>query len=280
MARRPRDVGGQHHRVGFERATGGVYPVAPGAAGLDPGDAGAGAHLDVAGGQVALQRVPEGHVEPGVGHVEHQALAGAQEVDVEHGGQLGGRHLVRGSEEAAGEHLEGQVPGRGREVDLPQERLRVHLVQPVVDAGHGHRGQRRGRGGVQRHQVAGPERRAAQREGQGVPRWGPGQAAEGVPAAVRVDQRVVGQRDQPGQPGVGPAQQGAQVVVLPEEGVEAPAHGQAARVAGGRRLGPAADPATQVGFALHERDPDAAFGQPGGGGQPGDAAAGHHDVRA
>jgi hypothetical protein len=88
--------------------------------------------------------------------------------------------------------------------------------------------------------------------------------------AVSVDQRVVGQRDQPVQAGIGPAQQRAQVVVLAEECVEAAAHRQSRAVRG---LGPPGHPSTQLRLALEDRDPRPALDKPGGGGKPGDPAA-------
>ena len=47
----------------------------------------------------------------------------------------------------------------------------------------------------------------------------------------------------------------------------------------GRRLGPAADAPAEVGLPLDDVDGDAAFGQPGGRSQPGDARADHDDAR-
>ena len=73
-------------------------------------------------------------------------------------------------------------------------------------------------------QVAQPEGRAAQGEGQRVERRRLRQAAEGVAPAVRVDQRVVVDRGQHRQVGIDAAQQVSQVVVLAEEGVEAAVH--------------------------------------------------------
>ena len=84
-------------------------------------------------------------------------------------------------------------------------------------------------------------------------------------------QRVVVQRDQTVQAGVGPPQQRAQVVVLAEERVEAPAHGHRLVAVLHR---PGAHPAAELGLGLDHGDGDAPLGQPDGGGEPGDPAAG------
>ena len=81
--------------------------------------------------QVFAQRIPQGDIEVGVRHVEDQALAGAEEVDVEHRRQLGGRQVGRFGEEAAGEHLERQMPCGVGEVDVTQERFGVEVVEPT-----------------------------------------------------------------------------------------------------------------------------------------------------
>ncbi len=80
------------------------------------------------------------------------------------------------------------------------------------------------------------------------------------------------------QRGIDAAQQGSQVVVLPEERVESAVHRDRRAVA--ELLGPAADAAAEVGLALDDVDGDAAFGQPGRGRQPCDAAADDDDTRA
>jgi hypothetical protein len=255
----PAGVGREHDPVGGQNVAGPVVdPEVPRAEVLHLVDPGAGADVGPEALQVAGQRVPQGHVVARVGHVEQQALARAEEVQVKHHRQLGRRQLGRVGEEAAGEHVEGKVPGRGGKVHPLQERLGVGVVEPVVDAGDGDRGQRCGRGGADRHQVAELEAGAAQGEGERVPGRGAGQAAEGVGPAARVHQGVVGHRDQPGQVRVGPAQQRPQVVVLAEEGVKAAAHRQPGAIGGG--LGPAADPAAELALALEEGDLHAAFG--------------------
>ena len=63
----------------------------------------------------------------------------------EHRCQLRRRQPLRAGEEAAREDLKGEVPRRDREIDVGQERLGgVEVVEPVVDVGHRHRGQRGG----------------------------------------------------------------------------------------------------------------------------------------
>ena len=84
----------------------------------------AGVEPDAARLQVFAQRIPQGHIEVGVCDVEDQPLAGAKEVDVEHGRQLGGGQVGRFGEEAAGEHLERQMPCGLGEVDVTQEACR------------------------------------------------------------------------------------------------------------------------------------------------------------
>ena len=159
-----------------------------------------------------------------------------------------------------------------------QERVGVDVVEPVIDLGHRDRGQRGGGAGVEADQVAQPERGAAQRENQSVPRRSARQSAEGVAPARRVDQRVVLDRAQPSKLRIGAAQQLAQVVVLPEECVEAAVHREPLC----RR--PAARSSRRPGLRgrllpFHDVDADAALGQAGGRGQSGDARADDHGVR-
>ena len=71
--------------------------------------------------QVATQRVPQRDIVVGVGDVEEQALAGAQEVDVEHRRELGSRQLGGAGEEAAGEHLERQMSRRFGKIDVAKK---------------------------------------------------------------------------------------------------------------------------------------------------------------
>ena len=57
-------------------------------------------------------------------------------------------------EEAAGEHLEGQMARRLGEIEALQEGLGVDVVEAVIDVGQRHRGQRRGGACVDPGQVA------------------------------------------------------------------------------------------------------------------------------
>ena len=103
------------------------------------------------------------------------------------------------------------------------------------------------------------------------------QAPERVAPALPVDQRIVLDSGEHAQSGVDAAQQVSQVVVLPEERVEAAVHRQLGAVVG--LLGPAADASAEVGLSLDDVDGHAALDQPGRRRQPGDAAAHHDDVR-
>ena len=85
-------------------------------------------------------------------------------------------------------------------------------------------------------------------------------------------QRIVVDRDQGSQAGVGPAQQRAQVVVLPEERVEAPAHRH--RLAAMINW-PGPDASAELVLRFDQDHRNAALGESGRGGEPGDAAAGH-----
>ena len=188
---------------------------------------------------------------------------------MEHRRQLTRRQLLRPGEEAAGEHLEGQMPCGVGKPDVPQKRCGVAVVEIVIRLGYRHRGQRCGRLGVEPNEVAQPERRAAHRERQRVQGWGARQPAERVAVSGRVDQRIVVDRGEGRQMGVGAAQQRPQVVVLAEERVKAAVHRRNRTV--GQRVGPAADPAAEVVARFHDVDTDAPLAEPGGGGQPGDS---------
>src|SRR3984957_2466941 len=72
-------------------------------------------------GQILLQGLPQRGVVVGIGNVEDQPLAGAEEVDVEHGRQLRGRQLGGAGEEAARKYLESQMPSGLGEVDALQK---------------------------------------------------------------------------------------------------------------------------------------------------------------
>ena len=182
------------------------------------------------GAQVVGERLPQGAGEGGPRHVEEQSFAGAEEVDVEHGEQFGRGQGARVGEEAAGEHFERQVAGGVGEPQPVEEVQRVDVVELLVDVGDADVEEGEGRDQVDAGEVAPVEAGAAGDEGERVPWRRGGQAREPVEGSVGVDERIVGQGDEPGESGVGAAQQGAQVVVLAEERVEAAAHGDGGAV--------------------------------------------------
>ena len=176
---------------------------------------------------------------------------------MEHRGKFSGREPVGAREEAPREDFERQMTGGYGKVDVGQESVRVAVVELFVDTGHRDDGQRRGRGGVDPDQIPEPERRAAQGENQRIPRRGLRQAAEGVPAALTIDERIVLDRPQALQSRVAALQQRAQVVVLAEEGMEATVvSGKGAVV---EALGPPGNSPAEIGFALQHVHRDAAF---------------------
>ena len=81
--------------------------------------------------QVLLQRIPQCDIEVRIDDVEDQSLAGAEEVDVEHRRELARRQTLRPGEEAAGEHLERQMPRGVGKVDVLQERFGIPVVEIV-----------------------------------------------------------------------------------------------------------------------------------------------------
>ena len=89
------------------------------------------------------------------------------------------------------------------------------------------------------------------------------------------DQRVVRDRSQLGQRWIGSTKQRPQVVVLPEEGVEAAAHGALTMII----ERPGSDPSSELIFPLNEDNRDAALGQTSGGGKSGDTTADHDHTR-
>ena len=226
--------------------------------------------VDAQRGQVARQRGPQRGVVVVVRDVEQQPLGAAQEVGVEHRQQFAAGELPRVGEEAAGEHLQRQVAGLGGEPEPVEHLGGAHAVQFGVGAGKVDPEQVDRGADVHPGQVADPEGGAERDEAEDAPRRGAGDPGERVGRAVRQPQRIVGDRPQPLQRRVGTAQQRAQVVVLPEEGVEAAAH----RPVAAER--PRPDPATQLGPRLQQRHRHATLGQPGGRRQAGDPAA-HHD---
>ncbi len=157
---------------------------------------------NAAGDQIIAQRLPQAGVEVRGGDVEDEALAGAEEVDVEHGRQLGGGQPRRLGEEAAGEHLERQMPCGDGEVDVLQEGLGIDVVELVVDVGDRYRRQRRRGAGVDPGQVGHAKGGTAQGEGERVPGRREGQAAERILATLGVDEGIVVDGSEPAQLGV------------------------------------------------------------------------------
>ena len=139
---------------------------------VDGGNRCTGVELDATVGEVSAKGLPEAGIEVGGTDVEDEAFAGAEEVDVEHRRQFGRRQSGRHGEETPREYFEGQVPRRGGEVDVLQERLCVDVVESAVDVGHRHRRQRGGGAGVDADEVGHAKCRAAQRERERVPRRG------------------------------------------------------------------------------------------------------------
>ncbi len=250
---------------------------AEGAVGLgDRADLPPGADVDAEPVEVATERRPQGRVVVVTGDVEEQALGGADEVEVEHRDELGPGELARVGEEAAGEHLEREVAGLLGEAQPVEDLGRAHAVEGdegvgEVDVEESERGL-----DVDRGQPCEVEARAAGHEGRQVPRRGARDAGEGVETATRPGEGVVVEGSERLEGRVGAAQDGAQVVVLPEEGVEAPAHLTGGPV--GQRHGPRADPSPEPLVALEQGHPQAALGEGQRRRETRDAAADDDDV--
>lgn len=196
---------------------------------------------------------------------------------MEHQQQFRGGQPARIGEEAAGEHLEGQVVRRFGEAHALQERGGGDAVEAFVHLGHAHVEERQGGPRVHRGEVAPSEGGAEGDESDRAEGRGPRDAGEAVGQATAVPQGVVGQRGEAVQAGVGTAEQSAEVVVLAEEGVEPAGHGHGAAV--GQGGAPAGEPAADRVLLLVQRHAGAAFGHEGGRGQTGDPAADHRDGR-
>ena len=155
------------------------------------------------------------------------------------------------------------------EIDVGQERLGVEVVEPVVDVGHRHRGQRCGGNGIEPQQV--PERKVGLRSAKTSAFQG---GLLGSPRKVsRLPSPSISGSPPPRATGparVAAAQQRPQVVVLAEERVKAPVVGHlgAGQFTFLERLGPASHPAAEVELALEHLDGDPALHQSGGRGQP------------
>ena len=154
---------------------------------------------------------------------------------------------------------------------VPHPRMGSIKYGLVKAPGRGRMGEGEKMVAVHPGEVADPEGGAGGDEAEDAPRRGPRNPGEGVGRAAGQLERVIGDPDQSLQRRVGAAQQRPQVVVLPEEGVEAAAH-RALAVPG--RPGP--DPAAQLGLCLQQGDRHTAFSQPGGSREPRDAATDHH----
>ena len=156
--------------------------AAPAAPDLRPVDGRAGADVDAQPGEVPGERIPDRLRERPSRYVEEQALAGPEEVQVEHRRQLGRGQLARVGEEAAREHRERQVARGGRKPD-PVEERRPRPRRPAV----------RTRRAPRRRAAAAPPARPAastsrgrnvglrRGERQRAPRRGPREAGEAVP---------------------------------------------------------------------------------------------------
>lgn len=238
---------------------------------------GAGADIRPEVAEVVAEGLPQGLGEGLIGHVEEQALRGAEEVDVEHQQQFRGGQFTRVGEEAAREHLEGQMVRGFGEADTLQEGCRAHAVEAFVDLGHadvqeGQRGP-----GVHRGEVAPAEGGAEGDEAERAERRRPRDTGEAVGQPAAVPQRVVRQWPKTVESRIGTPQQAAQVVVLAEEGVEAAAHRRLGTV--GETGAPPREPAAERLLTFVEGHPGAAFGQQGGRGETGDPSADHGDAR-
>jgi len=196
-----------------------------------------------------------------------------REVEVEHLEQVGRRHVGLGIEAGVGKDVQQPLPGRGREVERVQvgaggDVIELGVGLPEVEAQHGE-----GSRHVDLHEVADPQRVGTPGELGHVEQRRVGQPGEGLVTGGRED-RVVGGRLQEGEFRVHPPQQLPQVVVLAEEGVEAPLHFEGRAVP--EPVGPGAGAAAEKGLALEHGHPHAPLGQHDGGSEAGEAAADDH----
>ena len=170
-------------------------------------------------------------------------------------------------EEGAGEDFEGQVAGLVGEAQTVEEGSRGLAVV----AGEGIRkiavDELESRSDVDICQSGQWKCGAGEDEAQKVERGSPRDRGEGVGGAASASERIVGDRPETVESGVGTAEQIAQVVVLPEEGVESPAHGPSALHR------PCADTPAEAGPGFDDRDLDSALGQNRRGGETGDAGS-------
>jgi hypothetical protein len=177
-----------------------------------------------------------------------------------------------------GEDIEEHLAGARREAEAVEELLGAEVVVVRVggDGVVGHH--RLAEGVVDAQGVAQGHARGPADEGDEVDDRDLRQAGEGLDGAVGSEQRVVGDGGEAGEGGVDAAQEGAQVVVLAEEGVEAPLHGEGAAV--GEGVLPGADAAAELRVVLEQGDGGAAFGEHERRGDAGDAASDDDDLGA
>src|SRR5690606_22879441 len=126
-------VEGEHRRVLAVASGVRVQVHSPVVPGPDGAHGGPGAHVGAQAAEVVAERVPQCLREGLGGHVEEQALGGAEEVDVEHQQQFRGGQFARVGEEAAGEHLEREVVGGLGEADGFEEAGGADVVVAGVD---------------------------------------------------------------------------------------------------------------------------------------------------
>ncbi len=127
---------------------------------------------------------------------------------------------------------------------------------------------------VDTYQVAEAEGRRAPGQRDHVPRRFVRQTGERLDLPAGTEDRVVVERLEKGKLVVDPTQQGLEVVVLAEEGVEAPLHLEG--LAAGEPVGPRPGAPAEKVLALREDDRDATFGQHHRRRHSGETAAGDH----
>ncbi|PSK62135.1 hypothetical protein B0E53_05968 [Micromonospora sp. MH33] len=240
---------------------------------VQPGGGRAGAHPGAVPLDVPGERRPDGRGVVPVRAVEGQPLRVAEQVEVELGDHLGGRHLRLVVEERVREDLEEHGPGPVRQPQRGEQLVGGPGVELGVGALRVVGEQRQRRGPVHRPQVDQAHARAAQQQGEQVGRRRGRQPAELLGRPARGEDRIAGDRLEEAERRVGPAQDVPPVPVLPEEGVEAVL---VALDAVRQLLRPGAEPAAQVRRRLQHGHPDAAFGQHHRRRHAGDAAADHH----
>ena len=195
---------------------------------VESADAGAGPDLDAQPVQVAAQRRPERGVVVVVGYVEQQPLGRAEEVGVEHRHQLCRRRTPQAGRRSSGRTPPARdaEPRSGTGVDRgsrPRSPRRIALnVSGNRTSQQFQRRPTSTRGQIARAESSGSAPRTPMMFSGGVR----GTRANESATAVAADQRVVARpATSRSSAGIGPTEQRAQVVVLPEERVEAAAHG-------------------------------------------------------